>query len=477
MDNKKIHLPSTEEEVKKLQTTWLGLLVYGAMKAELTAPSQESVAIVWDIDGTEVLRVEVNPPALVEPFGNLVAAYMEISYHRCDAQAWRQWAKLEVASLKKLSTLTLQEKVEQEIATIHSLAKREQAYNDAQAIFPLLSQLAGEQPPTLAAPSLDEVRHIFQPYLEHYYHNLTDDEINESTGFYNWLASEASDDDVRFSVSVISGYGCITLASFVGKQFELAIKIGKKKETSLLGLVKQALTNPIAEAIFELLSVIQGFGGDSNEATGKLWDAGIHPLAKKVTWQEIQQPHIVEGRFVISEAVHDAVCHLLDTVQQYTSRVTFSDILLKARSSHLLNSIKKASWNKRIDEERKARKKPDEIALDEVKEALGLSYEDMTDERIVEEILRRRQKKSGQPLVVDDMSARVENHVLLEQMANEPSLTPHEKQVLVLMTAKVEDGRVPTLEEIGQQMSITKVRVKQLLDSATSKLQGYNPFT
>lgn len=465
--------PPTQSEIRKVQATWVGLCAYHEMRAELTTPSEESTSISWDLYGVELLRVKVSPPELVEPLRKLVDAYSKIAYDACDLQAWRQWATVQSETLKKLSKLTPEEKVGQELKAIHSLAQAQETHTYGNAIFPLLSQVAGEEPPALVPPSLEEVNQFFGPYMEHYYQTLGDEDIGETIDFLTWLANEANNDQIRTFVSARSGFGCLGMAQFIGMSVELAVAIGNGKEGSPIELVRQATKNHMTEALLELKSVSKGLGGDADRAAGKLWDSGIHPLAKTVHWQQINEPHIERNRLVVNQAVQDAVICLLDTAWKYANSVTIGDILLKARDPHLLNSLKKASWNSLRDDERKVRRGPKEKTLSELREELGQSGEDMSEEKVLEELLKR----SKQSPVEDDTSSDSEYSLLLEQMAMEPSLTPRERQVLVLMTATAkEEKRVATLEEVGQQMGITKVRVKQLLDSASSKLRYYKPF-
>ena len=61
---------------------------------------------------------------------------------------------------------------------------------------------------------------------------------------------------------------------------------------------------------------------------------------------------------------------------------------------------------------------------------------------------------------------------MLDDMARSLLLTPRERQIIVLQIACAkENNRIPTLEALGHEMGISKVRAKQIRDNAFKKLR------
>ena len=64
----------------------------------------------------------------------------------------------------------------------------------------------------------------------------------------------------------------------------------------------------------------------------------------------------------------------------------------------------------------------------------------------------------------------VESRVTLEQLSHDPRLTKKERRTIDIAVKVVrEEGRVPTYEEIGKEIFVTKARVSQIFDSIYRK--------
>ena len=372
--------PKGSEDDKGLQAAWLGLCYYYLTKADLTTTSTDTVACSLGTDQAELLRFEVSPPEAVDPLLRLVNSYADIAYEQCDVEAWRRSATVIAEALERFSELTLQQKVDHEVATVHSLAQSEEGRRFAEAVLHLLSQLAGEDGHYLP-PSLHETGALLEPYLGRHFQRYGSEAILEAAGVFRWLASEARDEEVRLFVSAKCACGALSMASLLGELIELAIGIVSKREAATLDLVKKAVTNPVAEAVLELASAFRGLGGDTDKAVGIIWDAGAHPLVSRISWEQVGEPTVQDDRLLVNQEAQDAICRLLDTLPRYAATVTVADILRKGTSSWLLNSIKKATWNKRTDQRRKASRVPKEVPFSQIRKALpelaGLSDEEL----------------------------------------------------------------------------------------------------
>jgi DNA-binding CsgD family transcriptional regulator len=458
MENYEIHLPSTEKEIRKLQATWLGLCAYHAVRAEITTASNDSMRITWDVDGTEIFRSEISPPELAEPLARLVDAYSKFAYDACSVPAWREWATVQSEALRELSKLTPQERVDRELEAIRSLAEAEQAHTYAEAILSVVSQVAGEEPLVPVPPLLKEVKQLFGPHMEHYYQELSDESIEETIDLLTWLANDASDDQVRTFVSAKCAFGCLGMAHLVAKLVEVAVAVGADKEASPIELVKKAVANPVTQAILELVCAFQKLDGDMDRAIGVLWDSGVHPLSKKVSWQQIQQRQIRRDRLVVNQAVHDSIFNLLDSLAKYVATTDIATILTKGASGWLLNSIKKSTWYDRIDDRRRQKIVETPTSELQLEEQYGRKSED--------EIFSQTE------LAPRDTAFQRDHDVPpIEELQQERSLTPKEREVLVLrMTIARDEDRVPSFGELAKLMGGTRGTAEKHWDRACKKL-------
>ena len=356
-----------------LRKTWLQLCSYCAIRADITSPSSAPATASLIIGEHEVLRFQISPPEASEPLLRLIEGYAEIAYGECAPASWRQWAVEGIAPLERLATLSNEERTREVLNSLGQLSREKETYLFTEALWPMATLVAGEIP-AYSPPSLLQLEEIYGQYLRDHY----EEAIEETIELYRWLAEKASDEDVRLFVSLKCAYGCLIMASVVGRLIELALTVGIERKTPSIRLMKQAILNPIADAVLELASAFRGLGGDTDVAIGTLWDAGIHSQAKEINWQEVEK----QGGS-LHEPVQEAAIHLIDTLARYVDKVAIPDILVKGASEHLRNSLSKTSYNLYSDRREKAQKMPKPITISELRSQHDEAPPQQSDEELL----------------------------------------------------------------------------------------------
>lgn len=219
-----------------------------------------------------------------------------------------------------------------------------------------------------------------------------------------------------------------------------------------------ALLRPEHEAIIAGSAEAKYGLGNKESPIAALWNTGILPQSRRKNWTEIRDSNKID------ETVQDTVYHLLNTLDDYTST---ADVFEKAADDRLLPSLKKACFYDHLDRKRaeKAQKRQTPTTISK----LGDKYDEPKSD---DEILAIEGAVHE-----DEAIQQIEDSVFLKQLVEVPSLTHHEKQVLLIQIQAVETGEALTLEQLGRKLGVSKVRAWQIWDSIKNKLQIFNKLT
>ena len=211
--------------------------------------------------------------------------------------------------------------------------------------------------------------------------------------------------------------------------------------------VARTMTQP-NEAVVLLREMKERWGGDAETAYRLLWEQGVTGGAKKgIEWDQVARRG---GETPVDEGVQEAMCRVIEAVEDYTGRESLIVILELGREGKLIPTLKKATYHDRLDEKRyrNAAKRAGDGKTRTVSDLRSglIGGDGIGDEEVLDK---------GTDPEPDPGYEQVEKDLLIEQIEAQAraarDLTDREREVVLLRICCARDeGKCLTYEELAQ---------------------------
>jgi hypothetical protein len=217
-----------------------------------------------------------------------------------------------------------------------------------------------------------------------------------------------------------------------------------------------------------------GISDDSEGGIPILWNLGVRAEGRNLPWVKIKA-HInsQDEKMDAVDKYQEPVMHVLDVIIDLLYKHPAPIILEWGQSDILIRRLKKATWNDKIDRNRKYYSKrafPPQL-LSIVGEHANSGMEDdfeITELDYDDTIGPNNKKKYLKfPSVEIDI---IDSKIELDRLVRDSGLTRREKQILFDVHQITRDlGYLPSYRNLGYRLGISGVRVHQIFKSISAK--------